>query len=418
LCTYSHEELDKAWFEGWSARVQAAIGVVVASYPSSARATSMINDPTPQCAEHAGTECAAEAGEVYCRMPILARMLHALALSSASLARPMRGSDGRNWSPVTTEIALTLATIAGLDAPMPPELVEEMGPADSPTHQHFEIALALAERFREPALKVENAEDMLGALAIDTAATAFISFTLGHALEYASRACALVEPSPAESEGTFVRLVEFDATDVCDREIVEQAEINAERCALRSVATMDGLSLASARDQIRKLASNLAAPERVDTVSNGFARMAARLGHMSAIDAVASHLQVGYKMPTPLAKDGAGFSFQIPANVPARLYRALRLYLFAAALRPERTRSAGGVKLCDTTAERFTVDMESVMNACQTAGPDAAAAKVLTAMFGDRLPRAVSRGWASGSLWYRAGNPSFSPERFLCEDDE
>jgi hypothetical protein len=419
LCFDPNAGVDQAWARRWNEGLARAIYDFSPVYPVEVRPRSMTTDNSLECLRSAGFDCGGAEGHVYCQSDVIARLLLASALLSASSTLMVLNDDPHlAWQPIDARVALTLAKSKSVGGKVPDWIERSAGAADSPVSQHIAKAIRLADAVGQvynrpadqPMPRPENMAENIAGLLYKTSAWTLLSFVIGHELTHAHGHCLVQEPSSVELDGSWTRFNALQAPSgpLCGALALNPSELVADRCALRVMSLTDGMLARSLKHALTPAGS---APD------NSALMLPIQLSHRIAIDLFAhlAHEGLARQSQAVTFEDSGPVAWYLPVEHNGYLAEALRVYLFASVLHGKAHSDTSYIsKLCEASALTFVFGIESAWTKCadRNATPDRVAggpaatmamATLLSSTFSDYLAAAATQRWSNGQAWSGTG---------------
>jgi hypothetical protein len=411
LCVQHDDGVSHAWNQDLAAGITRLVSGV---YRNAGQDIRFIIDPSMECVHQAGAACHGSSGHVYCGEEALSRVLYASALASASFAAGLLKHPAKETGgalPVDFSFSmvecLAIADTAGRSKTMPDWIAARI--ASDPSGQLTAI-FAITGRVAHAVHDFDvdpNAsfpQELIVATAYNTyeaAANEILAFILGHELAHAQGRCVIDKPSWAERSGAFKQMTDLQSSGrMCSKDI-DPDEMLADRCGLRVLETMDQAMIDFKVSHAAPWAQNPAKNVALTVLS---------VGRRIAIDGISWIFSIGMAARVPEAVsfappglDGIPTLSYASTPRPGYLYEPLRLSLVAGVMRAQEQFNHHLVMLCDNTAQRFVLGLNSAGTACtgRNEASMLAAQKTFPAIFGELVSKEVSRRWSSGA-WEHA----------------
>ena len=362
-----------------------------------------------------GTACFGRRGAVYCNANALGKVLHATAWLSTAFAVPQlswmigKRYSRRQFTPATVGISLAEASKAGKDRLRSAafELLTNWGRGTPDEAIIIESTLfAIREGDVQQVYIPSDDAEYYSYNLYKAASNYLMAYVIGHELGHAFARCVVPQPSWSETSRVFNRLsrLQSEGKILCPAPLL-LAEMNADKCALRNVASIDGFML-------KEISHNTTSAKR-----QALFEMLSQSRRI-AIDALEGMLDFGLDTNVedsfyfkPLGKSDLKLTVTYPKPRPGYFYPAIRLFLFSSLLNTLEPKHKSLVSLCGDTAQRAINGLTfSSVSPCKDIKeiPKEDEWGHFVEPFGQFVPPKLKRGWQSGK-W------EFPPRKnFIC----
>jgi len=341
-------------------------------YKSDNQEYEVVNLWNKSCVDLSSGACTGGDGSVYCKNDVLSRILLAEAWMAAGYAVPILMNPKNKRRTINIDVA-TAFRIA--NAQLSGDTIEFDKISDS-IIKSLNGNLSVFNRIKQAVDNIQTFDvqydkrpvpsvdpDTLISYSIYEASVNFIiAFIIGHELSHAHGFCWLNKPSVIEQIGLFKKIINIQSEgDIFCQNPILIDEIKADKCALRVLEYM-----INAYNKCRTSQFN----NRIDEyVTLGFASISKRF----AIDGMSLLLFTGLAHETHksfhsleyITGDGKESTIILKSSNDGYIYSPLRLILFSELLKYYEFINKYMVSICDDTADRFVLDINSIIFPCK-----------------------------------------------------
>lgn len=361
------------------------------------------------CPDVQKTACQSEKGVVFCNVQKLARLLFAQAYVASSFVVLRNPRTPHQGEMLGISDGLIFADAAFRDDGSTQSYVDTMIKEDRLSNSEFMAISSLAKQLRDydltPGATPPSDLVALTYMLYEASSNYIIAFVMGHELAHAYGRCVSTKSSTMEANGQFEKIVSLQSKgDVLCPNPIYLDEVNADRCALRTVEELDqGMVEWKTRATI---------PCQEQTAQLTLLSYSRRF----AVDSMFLYFEIGFQPETKeaiLIHPSPSIS-QAPFTqvTPGYLYNGLRGILFAETLHRRETLNRELVGICDNAARDLVLALNFAVSFCQIMPGQEGVMTIdqskLIGPFSEVVPSGVVKGWRT-HVWHNSGpDNSFS----------